>query len=249
MPTPTGNHNALLRLLMSGGMTEQPTERTQMLPLGKYKDGSVGLAIPGAIMDVGNAMFRGMTTDHSNALRQPDPDVRNDMMRQSLIDALTVGGAATTGSIMATRPAGSIGMGGSNHMDWDEALAFIRKHLDAEKSPHDVIGLRVTDEPLKVGTRPPNSYHWLDNSWTNEALDGVSTIGLGHHGAMLTPEDALVMAGYQSGVRRPHGYYYGDNVSIIGGSRASGGTDFGEFVIRDPIVLGTWKKPFGPGTE
>lgn len=105
----------LIEALMSGAKStfsdEQPVERLGMLPLAKYKDGGVFPAVPGAVVDLYNAMSSGMTADPSQ-FNSASPEQRAAYDQQNIGDAATVGGGTMAASMGAVRPAGSFGAGG-----------------------------------------------------------------------------------------------------------------------------------------
>ncbi len=118
------------------------------------------------------------------------------------------------------------------------------------RGEYDRYGLRVTEDPLTVGEIAPHSWNWRDGNWTDEPLDGASAMSLDlatRDGVGSIPW-ALEGAGYRlrDGF---HPYYYGENVSLIGGNHYTYGDDAGEIILPDGVVLSSWRKSFGGGRE
>ena len=106
-------------------------------------------------------------------------------------------------------------------------------------------GLRVlpsdfTDQ-VKPGGTVPSSFVWQDGDITDEEIDGVSTAGI-----RRADIDSVLAAMKNLGItgkNGPNGYYFGSRVILVRGDSNGPGQDVGETIIRDPEVLGEWKKP------
>lgn len=129
--TPTGR-NRLFDLLMMGtqaaGRGEQPEQTGYMLPAARYQNGGVLPAVPGAVTDAMDWMSSGMNQDPQQ-FNSASPEQRQGYDKQVIQDALNVSMMAGTGSLAATRPANSLGMGGkvaSDALDMSHAARMAR---------------------------------------------------------------------------------------------------------------------------
>lgn len=128
----------------------------------------------------------------------------------------------------------------------DDVRAAVERALAENDYYH--YGLRVHDEPLKVGGRAPPSRQWIEGDPVpDEVLGGTSTMGLRSaadvehalRSAEITPMDyvkALQTSPYK------HSTYPGQNVSLLRSDRRSYGNDPGEWILPDAEVMATWAK-------
>lgn len=125
---PTGTRNLLMELLMGQVQAEQRgaevEERTNMLPLVRYNDGTTGLGVPGAVYGPAQSAYNMLTTDRLNRALMGD----DQAMQQSTRDSFDAASLAAVGGLAAPRPRGSIGMGGrpSPELDMSEAARMAR---------------------------------------------------------------------------------------------------------------------------
>ena len=100
-------------------------------------------------------------------------------------------------------------------------------------------GLRVIPmeaEVPKTGDVLEPSFVWNNGRITEERLHGTSA-------AEVKAND--VSSAFRKlgiGGAGPNGYYFGNHVVLIGSDEASSGEDDGELILKDPVVLGVWKK-------
>jgi len=100
-------------------------------------------------------------------------------------------------------------------------------------SPQDFeyLGYRTVD----AGHDPvASSRIWVDGDPTDDFLPGVSVTD-------VNAKTAKKMHKLEEG-DSPHGYYLGDEVYLIGGNIADRGEDYGELVIRDPVIVDLIRK-------
>lgn len=110
-----------------------------------------------------------------------------------------------------------------------------------EEYEYDHFGLRVLpmDQDAAVGDVLANSYAWDDGEFTEQELNGVSAI------EVISPEkveNVLLILGAGGRYNRTFSGYHGKKVVLIGSNRAEGGSDPGEIVMKDGIVLGIYEK-------
>ena len=139
-------------------------------------------------------------------------------------------GAAAGGSIPAAAPEAKGGTVTARLVSDEEAAVEIKRLLGAGDK-HARYGLRVTQEPLTVGSKPPNSRVWDDGDPTNDMLDGASTIEF----------DPTDLDSIENAIRAATSYD-GDHVSVIGADRYEFGQDKGELVMKDGRVVATFER-------
>jgi hypothetical protein len=117
--TPT-TKNALLEAMMGTarrGLLDDGHEvvkRGGTAPVVEYSDGTAGLGVPQGLMDVWDGARNALTNpNYFDFLSyQSGNDYHEQGMSRAVRDSFDAATAATTGSMLATRPIGSIGMGG-----------------------------------------------------------------------------------------------------------------------------------------
>lgn len=87
---------------------------------------------------------------------------------------------------------------------------------------YDKYGIRIQEQPFKLGAIYHNSNVWIDGEETSEELDGICAIDLN------SPEAARVLNG--------HGYY-GSRIALLASNSFEYGFDAGEVVLKDAEVL------------
>lgn len=92
---------------------------------------------------------------------------------------------------------------------------------------YEVIAVRTQEEPFELGAIDHFSNVWVDGEDTGEELDGIC--------ATMVSSPRIDMHSSESSPR--FGFYFGDNVAIIGGFSRTYGEDEGEVIIHDPEVL------------
>ena len=85
---------------------------------------------------------------------------------------------------------------------------------------YEVIGIRVQEEEFQLGEMDHVSHIWDDGEDTGEELDGVCADSSTEADRVFQMLDC-----------------YGDHVAIIAGNDYSWGQDYGEIIIRDPVVV------------
>lgn len=85
---------------------------------------------------------------------------------------------------------------------------------------YEVVGIRVQEEPFRLGEMDHVSHIWDDGEDTGEELDGVCTV------SSTVADRVFKMLDY-----------YGEHVAIIAGNEYRWGQDYGEIIIRDPVVV------------
>jgi hypothetical protein len=115
------------------------------------------------------------------------------------------------------------------------AFAEVIVNLVDDLSPGSV-GLRgVLDAELRRG-RLVRSRRWEDGKPTHETLAGTSAV-------RVAPDYQYDPLSVLEGNLRDYGeraLSYGDHVLLIVGSPARGGSDIGEIVIPDAVIVGVW---------
>jgi hypothetical protein len=113
--------------------------------------------------------------------------------------------------------------------------------LDAvSQSPKARWGLRITDEPIEVGTTLPPSRVWDDSKPTNQTLDGTSVVGIvGNNRAGI--EKALAQAGIAP-FGKPWNYYPGQHVTLVRGDTWKPGYDDLEHIIPNANAIASYQK-------
>jgi hypothetical protein len=117
--TPT-TKNALLEAMIGtarrGLLDDGPevVKRGGTAPVVEYSDGTAGLGVPQGLMDVWDGARNALTNpnyfDFMNY--QPGTDYYDQGMSRAARDSFNAAATAATGSVLAPRPTGSIGMGG-----------------------------------------------------------------------------------------------------------------------------------------
>lgn len=82
---------------------------------------------------------------------------------------------------------------------------------------YEYIGIRVQEQPFELGKLDHVSHRWDNGDDTGEELNGISTID-------ANKADLACI-------------YYGNYIALIGGDSIEYGEDYGEIVIRDPVVI------------
>jgi len=120
-----------------------------------------------------------------------------------------------------------------------------RQMLEAMADETYDYGIRVLPEdftdPISTGDSLQNSFVWEDGEITATQLDGVSTAGI-RRADIESILEAMNNLGV-TGKNGPNGYYFGNRVVLVRGERHGTGQDIGEVIIRNPEVVGEWKKP------
>ena len=155
-------------------------------------------------------------------------------------------GAGSDGNIAQTNKNEPITAGdGSTGSVKPPHVAAAEQMLSLMDDPVYTYGLRVLPDdftdPVKLGDSVPSSFVWQDGEITDEEIDGISTAGI-----RRSDLDSVLAAMKNIGVtgkNGPNGYYFGSRVVLVRGDSNGSGQDVGETIIRDPEVLGEWKKP------
>lgn len=134
-------------------------------------------------------------------------------------------------------------MGGTGG-DW-RSIATGRILDAVDKADHGAYALRITEDPVTVGSRLKPSYIWENGERTKNLLPGTSAVRIEGNNATAI-ERALKNAGI--GGDGPNGVYFGKNVSLIGGDILEYGDDIGEVILKNPKVLDVFEKA-GLGPE
>jgi hypothetical protein len=132
---------------------------------------------------------------------------------------------------------GAVGSSGGKLMSSPTHVDVIKNAInDADYYSY---GLRTSDEPFTVGKKLGNSRIWFDGMPTEMELEGASTSGV-----RSGSEDHIKAALRNQGIggNGPNGYYPGEHVALVRGSGHSMGEDVGEYVIKDPEVVATFRK-------
>ena len=105
----------------------------------------------------------------------------------------------------------------------------IRKAFEKaeEDTFYEVYAIRTQEQPFELGEMSHSSHEWADGEDTGEELDGVSAT------VASAPQIRMHASDYDTSM----GYYYGEHVAIIAGTSYEYGSDEGEVVISDPVVL------------
>lgn len=124
-------------------------------------------------------------------------------------------------------------------------IAAAEQILSLMDDPVYTYGLRVLPsdftDPVKLRETIPSSFVWQDGDITDEEINGVSTAGI-RRSDLESVLAAMKNLGV-TGKNGPNGYYFGSRVVLVRGDSNGSGQDVGETIIRDPEVLGEWKKP------
>ena len=102
-------------------------------------------------------------------------------------------------------------------------------------SDHDIYG------NITKGTLLKESFVWKNGDTTNKKLPGTSVVEIKSK-TIDGIKDAMQKAG-ALGVNGPNGYYFGDKVALVRGTKVKSGSDVGEAIFKNAAVVGVWKKP------
>ena len=106
----------------------------------------------------------------------------------------------------------------------------------ALQSPH--IGIRFSDEEYKIGDDVENSHNWVDGDWTDEELDGTSTVNVAEpwsYDSLDELKETAIKRLNKAG-RYPYDYAY-----LVAGTSSDYGEDTNESIIRNAEVVGILK--------
>ena len=106
----------------------------------------------------------------------------------------------------------------------------------ALQSPH--IGIRFSDEEYKIGDDVENSHNWVDGDWTDEELDGASTVNVAEpwsYDSLDELKETAIKRLNKTG-RYPYDYAY-----LVAGTSSDYGEDTNESIIRNAEVVGILK--------
>ena len=106
----------------------------------------------------------------------------------------------------------------------------------ALQSPH--IGIRFSDEEYKIGDDVENSHNWVDGDWTDEELDGTSTVNVAEpwsYDSLDELKETAIERLNKAG-RYPYDYAY-----LVAGTSSDYGEDTNESIIRNAEVVGILK--------
>ena len=106
----------------------------------------------------------------------------------------------------------------------------------ALQSPH--IGIRFSDEEYKIGDDVENSHNWVDGDWTDEELDGTSTVNVAEpwsYDSLDELKETAIKRLNKAG-RYPYDYAY-----LVAGTSSDYGEDANESIIRNAEVVGILK--------
>ena len=106
----------------------------------------------------------------------------------------------------------------------------------ALQSPH--IGIRFSDEEYKIGDDVENSHNWVDGDWTDEELDGASTVNVAEpwsYDSLDELKETSIKRLNKAG-RYPYDYAY-----LVAGTSSDYGEDTNESIIRNAEVVGILK--------
>lgn len=102
-----------------------------------------------------------------------------------------------------------------------ELAAKVKELAEELRYDYGVVGIRVQEVPFELGELDHCSKVWDDGDETDEELDGV----------------CITMDAYIDDCVSGDLQYYGDHVAVIAGNRFDYGEDYGEAVVKDPIVV------------
>ena len=106
----------------------------------------------------------------------------------------------------------------------------------ALQSPH--IGIRFSDEEYKLGDDVENSHNWVDGNWTDEELDGASTVNVAEpwsYDSLDELKETAIKRLNKAG-RYPYDYAY-----LVAGTSSDYGEDTNKSIIRNAEVVGILK--------
>ena len=106
----------------------------------------------------------------------------------------------------------------------------------ALQSPH--IGIRFSDEEYKIGDDVENSHNWVDGDWTDEELDGASTVNVAEPWSYDSLDELK-----ETAIERLNkaGRYPYDYAFLVAGTSSDYGEDTNESIIRNAEVVGILK--------
>lgn len=98
-------------------------------------------------------------------------------------------------------------------------------------------GLRVLPDSANIGEVLQPSYRWIDGDFTGKPLRGTSVAAIknGDINSALQNLGMYVDHG-------PNGFYFGDEVALVGGRNPKRGQDHGEWTMQDAKVLAKYLK-------
>jgi hypothetical protein len=118
----------------------------------------------------------------------------------------------------------------------EQIEATIRQHMEAD--PDYIYGIRVTGDPLTVGSKAPNSRVWDDGEvLPDEYLSGPSVMGLSSPDDITAALAKARLGDYLAATKYGRGYYPGDHISLIRGFEKDYGVDPGEWIIPGGEVV------------
>lgn len=134
---------------------------------------------------------------------------------------------------------------GGKDFSWvnEDSMVAAKQIFNAINGKKGKFGLRVI--PPEYGTVNPSdvlkpSYKWKNGDWTDKVLPGTSVAAI-QGGTIEDVLSSLHNLG-ALGKTSKNGYYYGDDVALVMGGSSRKGEDFGEWLIKDPLVIDIWKK-------
>ena len=106
----------------------------------------------------------------------------------------------------------------------------------ALQSPH--IGIRFSDEEYKIGDDVENSHNWVDGDWTDEELDGASTVNVAEPWSYDSLDELK-----ETAIKHLNkaGRYPYDHAYLVAGTSSDYGEDTNESIIRNAEVVGILK--------
>lgn len=121
----------------------------------------------------------------------------------------------------------------------DEMLARI------QANPGYDWGLRITENPHKIGETLPPSRVWNDGVPTNDLLSGTSVVQI-----KQPTQEGISQALSDAGVGAPgrNGSYFGKNVALVRGDYVGPGEDHGEALFKNASPVAIFQKS-GEGAE
>jgi len=208
------------------------------LPSGKLKSWAVNNLQP---QDLANLAIAGLKAKARGQLQAQGREAmalsrnENGANVSRMADKDTVAGTQAPTSVSD----GSTGSAKAPH------IAAAEQILSLMDDPVYTYGLRVLPsdftDPVKPRETIPSSFVWQDGDITDEEINGVSTAGI-RRSDLESVLAAMKNLGV-TGKNGPNGYYFGSRVVLVRGDSNGSGQDVGETIIRDPEVLGEWKKP------
>jgi hypothetical protein len=191
----------------------------------------IGAALPVELGHIGQGLLSAVTLPGDVYAGRTDPMSPEGFARTQGLATLVSGGR------LATSREG-LGMGWSSTPYMDAQAESIARAM--AEDPDYTYGLRTTEEPLKVGERPPRSRVWDNGDPTDEDLPGTSAVRIRE----ATPEAVKKAFRYAGiGGDGPNGTYFGKHVSLLKGyDTGVPGVDYEEIVMDEPVVHSTFEK-------